>query len=97
MQTRKLWLALAATASLSLMGCGNAGAPIVQTTPTGVAAGSSYAVQQGESGTAICGRRYRLCLRTLVRELGSQAIEVCQERRDRCIDALGEGYFSRRN
>jgi hypothetical protein len=97
MHARKLWLALVTTASLGILGCGNAGAPVVQTAADGVAPGSSYAVQQGESGTAICGRRYRLCLRTLVRELGSQAIEVCQERRDRCINALGEGYFSRRN
>ena len=95
MRARRFWMALAAGALLGTLGCGQAPAPTVKTAPMGVSSDAAYQVQQ-ESGTAICGRRYRLCLRTLVRELGSQAIEVCQERRDRCIDALGEGYFSRR-
>jgi hypothetical protein len=97
MRNRGFWIILAATAILGSVGCGQASAPTIQTARLGVAPGEAYQVQQGESGTTICNRRYRLCLRTLVRELGSQAIEVCQERRDRCIDALGEGYFSRRN
>ena len=95
MRARGIWMALAAGALLGTLECGQADMPTARTAPAGVSSDAAYQVQQ-ESGTAICNRRYRLCLRTLVRELGSQAIEVCQERRDRCIDALGEGYFNRR-
>lgn len=94
MRGKTLWIALGATALLGTAGCGQAVPPSVQAAAApGVATGESYRVQQ--TGTAICNRRYRACLRALVRELGSQAIEICQERRDRCQDALGEGYFYR--
>ncbi|GEM_PF-3969367 len=95
MRARSLLVALASTAILGTMGCGQANSPVAQTTPQGVASSGGYSVQQ-ESGTTTCLRRYRLCLRTLAREIGSDALSICQERRDRCIDALGEGFFIRR-
>lgn len=52
---------------------------------------------EGPSGRVICNRRYRNCLRTLVPEMGDAAMRVCEQRRDSCIDALGEGYFYRPN
>lgn len=93
MQVRRFWLSLASAATLAMLGCGQANSPVVQTAVPG-ASGEAYSVQQ-ESGTTTCLRRYRLCLRTLVPDLGSQAVPLCQERRDACINALGEGYFYR--
>lgn len=57
----------------------------------------AFGIQQygDETGTRVCNRRYRACLRSLVPTLGESAIQTCQTRRDTCLDALGEGFFYR--
>lgn len=96
MMRRILGLGLLAT--VGLLGCGTSSVSPGQPSQA-TAESRSYQVQQyeGGTGTAICNRRYRNCLVTLVPTLGDRALGVCQERRDTCINALGEGYFYRQD
>jgi len=86
---------LALLTAVAVGGCGQVASAPQAHDPANHA---TYQVQQdeGPTGRVICNRRYRNCLRTLVPDLGDSAIQTCQQRRDTCLDALGEGYFIRR-